>query len=38
MRQKSTLAGFLAAASLAFGVVAHAADITGAGATLPDPN
>jgi phosphate transport system substrate-binding protein len=33
----TTMQGFLAAAALAFGACAHAADITGAGATFPYP-
>ena len=37
MSRNTTLQGFLAAATLAFGVQAHAVDITGAGATFPHP-
>ncbi len=37
MIRKATVHGFLAAAALAFGMQAHAADITGAGATFPYP-
>ena len=37
MNTTNTIKSFLAAAALAFGVVAHAADITGAGATFPYP-
>ena len=37
MLNKFTTKGFLAAAALAFGVQAHAVDITGAGATFPYP-
>jgi phosphate transport system substrate-binding protein len=37
MIRKATVQGFLAAAALVFGVQAHAADITGAGATFPYP-
>ncbi len=37
MNRRNTLASFLAAAALAFGVQAHAVDITGAGATFPYP-
>ncbi len=37
MIRKATMQGFLAAAALVFGVHAHAADITGAGATFPYP-
>ncbi|MEO8752161.1 MAG: phosphate ABC transporter substrate-binding protein PstS [Casimicrobiaceae bacterium] len=37
MNSKATMKGFLAAAALAFGVHANAADITGAGATFPYP-
>ena len=37
MIRKATLQGLLAAATLVFGVHAHAADITGAGATFPYP-
>jgi phosphate transport system substrate-binding protein len=35
--KKASMHGFLAAAALAFGVTAHAVDITGAGATFPYP-
>ena len=37
MNSKAAMKGFLAAATLAFGVQANAADITGAGATFPYP-
>ncbi len=37
MFRTSSVTGFLAAAALAFGATAHAADITGAGATFPFP-
>ena len=37
MSRSSTIKAFLAAAALAFGVHAHAIDITGAGATFPYP-
>jgi phosphate transport system substrate-binding protein len=37
MKNTSVVQGFLAAAALAFGVAAQAADITGAGATFPYP-
>src|SRR4029434_10026730 len=37
MKNSSALQGVLAAAALAFGVTAHAVDITGAGATFPFP-
>ena len=37
MIRKATIQSFLAAAALVFGVQAHAADITGAGATFPYP-
>jgi phosphate transport system substrate-binding protein len=37
MIRKATIQGFLAAAAFVFGVQAHAADITGAGATFPYP-
>ena len=37
MNRKAAMKGFLAAAALAFGVQAQAADITGAGATFPYP-
>ncbi len=37
MIRKTTLQAFLAATALMFGVQAHAADITGAGATFPYP-
>ncbi|MEO8508223.1 MAG: phosphate ABC transporter substrate-binding protein PstS [Betaproteobacteria bacterium] len=37
MSRNTTLQGFLAAATLAFGVHAHAVDVTGAGATFPYP-
>jgi phosphate transport system substrate-binding protein len=37
MTRTNTIKSFLAAAALAFGVTAHAVDITGAGATFPFP-
>ena len=37
MNRTTTLKSFLAAAALAFGLSAHAVDITGAGATFPYP-
>ncbi|MEP7327946.1 MAG: phosphate ABC transporter substrate-binding protein PstS [Betaproteobacteria bacterium] len=37
MNCKTTLRGFLTATALALGVQAHAADVTGAGATFPYP-
>ena len=37
MTRTTTIKSFLAAAALAFGVAAHAVDITGAGATFPYP-
>jgi phosphate transport system substrate-binding protein len=37
MTTTNTIKSFLAAAALAFGVTAHAVDITGAGATFPFP-
>ena len=35
--KRKTMQGFLAAAAMAFGLSAHAVDITGAGATFPFP-
>src|SRR5215207_371915 len=35
--KRKTMQGFLAAAAMAFGLTAHAVDITGAGATFPFP-
>ena len=37
MARQAIIKGFLAAAALAFGLTAHAVDITGAGATFPYP-
>ena len=37
MTRKTAMRGFLAAAAFAFGLPAHAVDITGAGATFPFP-